>query len=162
MCERGDAVMAWMNKFIHHIGIIKRSQLFYQSLRWGQSFIVLMRKETSEREVDTATQLKLPEKVKSFSPALNANGQTIAQWKTRSAETQFSVESMQNNRTVRNTSYRLMFKHQRQEVGGWEREMVYCFNAQPWTYWLILRLPLRFFLFLIWCLIMGEGDSCAT
>lgn len=51
--------MAWMNKFIHHAGIIKRSQLFRRSMRWGQSFIVLMRERDESAGEDTGTQLKL-------------------------------------------------------------------------------------------------------
>lgn len=52
--------MVRMNKFIHHIAIIKRSQLFYHSVRLGQSFIVLTRKtEKRQRGEDTRTQLKL-------------------------------------------------------------------------------------------------------
>ena len=40
-----------------------------------------------------------------------------------------------------NASPWLMFTHQRQEVGGWEREIICCFTTHPWLCRLLLRFP---------------------
>lgn len=60
--------MVRMNKFIHHIALIKRSQLFLQSMRLGQSFIVLMRK-TKKKERERGRHKNSIKTLRSWLPA---------------------------------------------------------------------------------------------
>lgn len=115
---------------------------FYQSVRWGYSYIALIRKtKNGER-----SQLKLhvshsQEKVKSFLPTLNANGQTRIQWERRLAETEASFQSILNNSRVQTLHLdKCLDADDRRWVGEQERGwLIYCLNVQPWMSCLLLR-----------------------
>lgn len=141
MCgNRWDGVVR-TKRHICHTGTIKITAIFFTRVRWGYSYIALIRKtENGER-----SQLKLHvshsrEKVKSFLPTLNANGQTSTQWKRRLAETEASFQSILNNSRVQTLHLdKCLDADDRRWVGEQERgSLIYCLNVQPWMCCLLL------------------------